>query len=127
MEYVRKAFARVSRLGARTVVLGSGPTRGFPEGFPKGEGLTVDFYHVAEEREDPAIVVAAAPHVRHVHFANPQGRVFPARPEEYDYRRFFDSLRAIGYAGRISIEARAADFGRDAPRAIAFLRSALLP
>ena len=87
-------------------------------------GLTVDFYHVAEEKEDPGIVIEAGPHVRHLHFANPQGRVFPARFEEYDYRRFFQSLRTIAYPGRISIEARATDFGAEAPRAIAFLRSA---
>lgn len=178
MDYVRKALGRVSRLGARTVVLGSGPARSFPEGFAKdaafrqlvafcrriapearardiviaiepqrpqesnlvnsvAEGLelvravddpafrlTVDFYHLAEVREDPAIVVEAAPFVRHLHMANPVGRVFPLRSEEYDYARFFASLRQIGYRGRMSIEGRAGDFAAEAPRAIAFLRSA---
>lgn len=37
--YVKKAFDRVSRLGARTVVFGSGPARSFPEGFPREEAL----------------------------------------------------------------------------------------
>jgi len=178
MDYVRKALARVSRLGATTVVLGSGPARNFPEGFPRdtafgqfaafckriapearalgiviaiepqrpqesnlvnsvAEGLelvravddpaiqlTVDFYHLAEVKEDPAIVVEAAPFVRHLHMANPVGRVFPLRSEEYDYAGFFDSLRRIGYRGRMSIEGRAGDFTAEAPRAIAFLRTA---
>jgi sugar phosphate isomerase/epimerase len=178
MDYVRKALARVSRLGATTVVLGSGPARSFPEGFPRetavqqfaafcrriapvarehgiviaiepqrrqesnlvnsvAEGLalvraiadpaiqlTVDFYHVAEEQEDPAIVVEAAPFVRHLHMANPRGRVFPLLPGEYDYTRFFASLRRAGYRGRMSIEGQAADFAKDAPRAITFLKTA---
>jgi sugar phosphate isomerase/epimerase len=160
-------------------VLGSGPARRVPEGFPKDEGfrqlvafcrrlapvarargitiaiepqrrqesnlinsvteglellraiddpaiqLTVDFFHVAEEKEDPAVVVAAGPHVRHLHMANPAGRVFPLRSEEYDYAGFFDSLRRIGYSGRMSIEARSTDFANEAPRAISFLRRAL--
>jgi sugar phosphate isomerase/epimerase len=179
MEYVRKALGRVSRLGATTVVLGSGPARNFPEGFPRetafrqlaafcrrlapearargvviavepqrrqesnlvnsvAEGLellravddasiqlTVDFYHLAEANEDPAVLLEAAPFVRHLHMANPAGRVFPLREEEYDYAPFFETLRRIDYRGRMSIEARSADLGAEAPRAIAFLRKAL--
>lgn len=87
--------------------------------------LTVDFYHLAEEKEDPQIVVTAGAHVRHVHMANPRDRVFPQRWEEYDYAGFFRSLRRIGYAGRMSLEARAADFAAEAPRALTFLRSVL--
>ena len=178
--YVKKALARVSRLGARTVVFGSGPARRVPEGFAKedafrqlvsfckrlapearahgitiaiepqrrqecniinsvAEGLelvravddpaiqlTVDFYHLAEEKEDPEVVVAAGPHVRHVHMANPRGRVLPLRSDEYDYAGFFDSLRRIGYSGRMSLEASAAtDFATEAPRSLTFLREAL--
>jgi sugar phosphate isomerase/epimerase len=176
--YVRKALTRVARLGARTVVLGSGTARRVPEGFPMEKGLdqfvgfcrrlapeaasrgitiaiepqrpqesnivnsvaealdvvravddpaiqlVVDFYHLAEVKEDPSIVVKAAPHVRHLHMANPTGRVFPLRFEEYDYAGFFRSLRQIGYEGRMSVEARSADFAAEAPRTIAFLRGA---
>lgn len=179
MAYVRKALDRVSRLGASTVTLGSGPARNFPEGFPKAEAyrqfvgfckrvgaearargitiaiepqrkqesnlinnvteglellktvndpnvqLTVDFYHVAEEQEDPAVVLAAKDYVRHVHMANPRKRVFPLRWEEFDYAPFFTNLRKIGYAGRISLEASSGDFAREAPIAIAFLKRAL--
>jgi len=179
MAYVRKALSRVARLGAETVVFGSGPARRVPDGFAMDEAfrqlvgfckrlapearsrgitiaiepqrkqecniinsvaeglelvravddpaiqLTVDFYHVAEEKEDPAIVVKAAEHVRHVHMANPVGRVLPLRAEEYDYARFFAALRQIGYAGRMSLEARSSDFAGEAPRSIAFLRGAL--
>ena len=86
--------------------------------------LMIDFYHLASEREDPAIVLRAREHLRHLHMANPQGRVFPLAWDEYDYAPFFANLRQIGYDQRISIEASAEDFPVDAPRAIALLRGA---
>jgi D-psicose/D-tagatose/L-ribulose 3-epimerase len=84
--------------------------------------LMVDFYHLASEKEDPAIIVRAAGHIRHLHTANPQGRVFPRRWDEYDYAPFFAALRAIGYDKRISVEASTTDLPADAPQAIALLR-----
>lgn len=86
--------------------------------------VMVDFYHLALEREDPAVLTRAR-RIAHVHFANPIGRVFPRDSSEYDYAGFFANLRKIGYRGRISIEARTSDLATDGPRAIAFLRSAL--
>jgi sugar phosphate isomerase/epimerase len=178
MAYVRKAFARLSRLGTGIVVFGSGGARRVPERFPKedafkqlvefgkriapearAQGLTiaieplrreetniinsaaeglelvqavddpnfqlmVDFYHLASEKEDPEIVVRAKEHIRHLHMANPQGRVFPLVWDEYDYAPFFARLREIGYDKRISVEASAKDFPSEAPQAIALLRRA---
>jgi sugar phosphate isomerase/epimerase len=86
--------------------------------------LMIDFYHLASEREDPAIVLKARAHIRHLHMANPQGRVFPQAWDEYDYAPFFANLRQIGYDKRISIEASTKDFPLEAPRAIALLRQA---
>ena len=176
--YVRRAFARLARLGTEIVVFGSGGARRVPDGFPKDEafkqlvefgkriapearahGLTVaieplrreetniinsaaeglelvraiddpnfqlmvDFYHLASEKEDPEIVVRAREQIRHLHMANPQGRVFPLEWTEYDYAPFFATLRKIGYARRISVEASAKDFPSEAPKAIALLRRA---
>lgn len=178
MAYVKRAFARLSRLGTEIVVFGSGGARRVPEGFSQEEafkqlvefgkriapearanGLTiaieplrrqetniinstaeglelvtaindpnfqlmVDFFHLASEKEDPAILVRAREHIRHLHTANPQGRVFPLRWEEYDYAPFFETLRQIGYQKRISVEASAKDFASEAPQAIALLRRA---
>ena len=178
MAYVKKAFARLSRLGTGIVVFGSGGARRVPEGFPKedafkqlvefgkriapearAQGLTIaieplrreetniinsaaeglelvkaiddpnfqlmiDFYHLASEKEDPEIVVRAREHIRHLHMANPQGRVFPLVWTEYDYAPFFAKLREIGYDKRISVEASAKDFPSEAPQAIALLRRA---
>jgi len=87
--------------------------------------LMVDFYHLASEKEDPAVVLRAGAHIRHLHMANPEGRVFPRRWEEYDYAPFFAALRQIGYDKRISVEASTKDLPAEAPLAIALLRGAL--
>ena len=55
--------------------------------------LMIDFYHLASEHEDPAIVLKASEHIRHLHMANPQGRVYPAEWEEFDYGPFFANLK----------------------------------
>jgi D-psicose/D-tagatose/L-ribulose 3-epimerase len=86
--------------------------------------LMVDFYHLASEKEDPAIIARAAEHIRHLHTANPEGRVFPRRWDEYDYAPFFAALRRIGYDKRVSVEASTQDLPADAPLAIALLRRA---
>ena len=178
LAYVRKAFARLNRLGVKILCFGSGGARRVPDGFPKEEafaqlvafgkriapearanGLTVvieplrrqetniinttaeglalvkavgdpnfqllvDFFHLASEKEDPAIILEARDHIRHLHMANPQGRVFPQQWEEYDYAPFFAMLRRIGYTGGISIEGSSKDVPGEAPRAIELLRRA---
>ena len=178
MAYIRKAFARLARLGTQIVVFGSGGARQVPDGFPKdqafqqlvafgkriapearargitvaveplrrqetniinsaAEGLTlvnaiddagfqlmIDFYHLASEKEDPAVILRARAHIRHLHMANPNGRVFPRKWDEFDYAPFFAALQKIGYDKRISVEASTQDFPTDAPLAIALLRRA---
>jgi len=178
MTYVRRAFDRVSRLGVRIIVFGSGGARQIPNSFsretafqqlasfchriaPEAEArgitvvieplrkqecnllntareglelvrdvshpnvqLLVDFYHMAAENEDPRIICDGREHIRHLHIANPVGRGFPLSWEEYDYASFFENLRWIEYAARISVEARASDFEQEAPRSIALLRRA---
>jgi sugar phosphate isomerase/epimerase len=86
--------------------------------------LMIDFYHLASEKEDAAIIVRAGAHIRHLHTANPEGRVFPRTWGEYDYAPFFAALRTIGYDKRISVEASTKDLPADAPLAIALLRRA---
>jgi sugar phosphate isomerase/epimerase len=178
MEYVKKAFDRVSRLGVGIVVFGSGGARAVAAGFSKEEAQTqlvdflrriapearaskitiaieplrqqecnivntaaeglalvkavndpaiqlmVDFYHLASEKEDAEVVVTAKDSIRHLHMANPAGRVFPLRWDEYDYAQFFAKLRQIGYDQRISVEAGSKDFAKEAPQTIALLRRA---
>jgi D-psicose/D-tagatose/L-ribulose 3-epimerase len=84
--------------------------------------LMVDFFHLASEHENPDIIVRAREHVRHVHMANPNGRVFPLAWNEFEYEPFFAALGRIGYGGRISIEASTKDLATEAPQSIALLR-----
>ena len=86
--------------------------------------LMVDFYHLSLEKEDPAILVEAAPYLTHIHIANPEGRVFPQELSEYDYSKFFQRLREIGYKGGISVEAKAENYETMAPKAISLIRTA---
>jgi len=86
--------------------------------------LMIDFYHLASEKEDPAIVLRAKDRLRHLHVANPQERVFPAKWEEFDYAPFFANLKKIGYDKRISVEGRTTDLAAQGPPAVALLRRA---
>jgi len=86
--------------------------------------LMIDFYHLASEQEDPAIVLRVKEHLRHLHVANPTGRVFPQKWEEFDYAPFFANLKAIGYDKRISMEGNTTDLAAQGPVTVALLRKA---
>jgi D-psicose/D-tagatose/L-ribulose 3-epimerase len=86
--------------------------------------LMIDFFHLASEHEDPAIVVEAKDHLRHLHMANPNGRVFPQQWGEFDYAPFFAKLKAIGYDQRISMEGSTTDLATQGPITVALLRKA---
>lgn len=85
--------------------------------------LVVDFYHLAFENEDPAVVREAAPWIAHLQIADPRERGYPRSEDgEPRYAQFFEALRDVGYRGRISIEAIASDFDGDAAAGRSFLR-----
>jgi sugar phosphate isomerase/epimerase len=86
--------------------------------------LVVDYYHLAEEGENPDILLEAGPLVVHTHIANPKGRVYPLSLDESPYGGFFSNLCKIGYQGRLSVEASTTDFAAQAPQSIALLRNA---
>jgi sugar phosphate isomerase/epimerase len=86
--------------------------------------LMIDFYHLASEHEDPAIVLRAKDHLVHLHVANPNGRVFPQKWDEFDYAPFFANLKAIGYDKRISMEGNTTDLAAQGPITVALLRRA---
>jgi D-psicose/D-tagatose/L-ribulose 3-epimerase len=87
--------------------------------------LVVDIYYLDQTHEDPSAMIAAKDYIRHFHFSNPNGRVFPARWDEYNYAPFFAALRQMNYQGGISIDAHTTNFPNDAPQTVAFLRDAL--
>ena len=85
--------------------------------------LIVDFYHLAFEHEDPAVILEARDMIVHLQIADPRERTFPTDDAgEARYGQFFQNLNTIGYQGRISIEANSKDVARDAPASIAFLK-----
>jgi len=83
--------------------------------------LMMDFYHLTVEKEDPEIILDAGAAVRHVHFAEANGRIFPRKPEDA-YVRFFSRLKEIRYQARCSIEAHTRDYRTDATRALRLLK-----
>jgi sugar phosphate isomerase/epimerase len=85
--------------------------------------IICDFFHLASEKEDPKILLKVKDRLVHLHFANEcNNRSFPHDANECPgYAPFFASLRAIGYQGRISIEAGTKDFVTDAPVALAVM------
>jgi D-psicose/D-tagatose/L-ribulose 3-epimerase len=90
--------------------------------------LTVDFYHLTFENEDPDVVLQAADYIAHVQIADPAKRGFPKDDAaEPRYRKFFDNLRQIGYRGRVSVEADSKDLPRDCGPALAFLKGMTAP
>ena len=86
--------------------------------------IIVDFYHLAFENEDPDVILGAKDLIVHLQLADPTVRGFP-RPDAADprYRRFFDNLRAIGYDGRLSIEANSSNVAGDCGPALTFLKA----
>ena len=178
MEYVRRALDRVSRLGVRLVVFGSGGARQVPEGFSKQEAfqqlvdfgkriapearsrnitiaieplrkqesniinnstealawvnavndpniqLMIDYYHFEVEKEDLSDILKVKDHLRHLHMANPNGRVMPLKWGEYNYGPFFAILRQIHYDRLISLEVSNSNLPVEGPQAIALLRRA---
>ena len=83
--------------------------------------LLVDYYHLVMEKENPEIILDAGSYIKHIHFANPAGRVYPIEAED-GYIRFMDLLKGVGYEGRISVEAYTKDFCHDAKRSVEILR-----
>ena len=83
--------------------------------------LLVDFYHLAFEKEDPRIILDTGDYIRHVHFAELEGRAFPKDIDD-SYVKFFDNLKEIGYEGRVSLEAGSNDFYSDAVISLTLLK-----
>jgi D-psicose/D-tagatose/L-ribulose 3-epimerase len=85
--------------------------------------IIVDFYHLAFEHEDPAVILDAGDMIVHLQIADPRERTFPVSDaEEPRYAAFFTNLRKIGYQGRISIEANSNDVEKDGRASLAFLK-----
>ena len=83
--------------------------------------LLVDYFHMAKDGEDCGIIRTARDWVQHAHFADPDGRAYPVE-HKAAFPEFFCALKAVGYTGRVSLEAGYQDFAAEAPRALQIMR-----
>ena len=87
--------------------------------------MIIDYYHMRVENEDLRIVETAKHDIVHLHFANPNGRLWPHDlSEDAEYKKFFQYLGNIGYSGGISVEGKGS-FDADGTATRAFFREAL--
>lgn len=86
--------------------------------------LLVDFYHMSQAKEQPDVLIdAGRDMVYHIHVAEPQTRRWPAPENGRTYEDFVNALKAIQYNRTISVEGKTMDMNRDAPQALACLKS----
>jgi sugar phosphate isomerase/epimerase len=174
--YLEKAFARVSELGVKTIVFGSGGARTIPENLAHSDAteqlaqilrlinsfavqhdITIaieplrkqecnivntyhealvlanladcsnvkcllDIFHLKEEKENISVIKIKPEQLAHVHFAEPDGRIFPVETNRQVYKSIFQHIRQTGYNQRISIEAYSSDFRNDAAKALRLMK-----
>jgi sugar phosphate isomerase/epimerase len=82
-----------------------------------GIGVLADLYHISVEGETYDGMIAAGDRLGHVHVADAD-RSAPGEGAPSDYAGFFRTLKRMGYAGTISIEARWRTTVRDELRGI---------
>lgn len=83
--------------------------------------LLIDYYHLSLENENPEIILEATPYLKHIHFADPEGRAYPREVKD-EYVTFINLLKHTGYEGRISIEALSKNFDHDAKHSVEVMR-----
>ncbi|MGC9454598.1 MAG: sugar phosphate isomerase/epimerase family protein [Phycisphaerae bacterium] len=83
--------------------------------------LLADTYHMAMEREPALNIRQAGALIAHAHCADSQGRV-PLGLGKEDHGAYFKALKAVGYDGGVSIEAKWSSFAKQLPRALQDLR-----
>jgi sugar phosphate isomerase/epimerase len=83
----------------------------------------LDSYHFWEEADSLDELSGCATCIRHVHVADPGGRLAPGESGSADYRPLFAILKAARYDGLISVEARGFDdIAGMGPRVLPFLK-----
>lgn len=89
----------------------------------KNVGLLLDLYHFCVENEDVGIIGSSLmEHLRHVHIAEENGKVYPIRSQYDKYKTLIDRLKLAGYNGTLSIEASYHEFAKDAVCALDILK-----
>lgn len=84
----------------------------------------VDSWHLWLENEPLENLAAAMKWIKHVHLADKDGRVAPGQSGKSDYVPFFKVLKAGGYDGRISVEAKFLDAPQSYGPVLAYIKDA---
>lgn len=82
----------------------------------------LDVFHLKEEKENISVIKIEPEQLAHVHFAEPDGRIFPVETNKQVYKSILQHIRQTGYNQRISIEAYSSDFRNDAAKALRLLK-----
>ena len=83
--------------------------------------VLADTYHMALGSEPLSALTMAGGLLKHVHIANAIGRKFPKEGDGERYADIFETLKEMGYEGRVSVEAGCDDFAKDAREAFKVL------
>jgi len=86
--------------------------------------VLADTYHMALGSEPFSAMTMAGGMLRHVHTANAIGRKYPKEGDGERYTEIFETLKGIGYEGRVSVEGGCDDFSKDAREAFKVLDAA---
>ena len=83
--------------------------------------VLADSYHMFKD-DEPMEHLRTVGRLNHVHVALREGRCYPTYAEG-QMRLFMNELRAIGYEGRVTIEASSRCFAYEGPLALHVLRN----
>lgn len=88
-------------------------------------GVLGDTYHMVAASEPYTALSHAGKRLWHMHICNSSNRQNPAIGDGGDYKEVFEALKAAGYDGRVSVEARWKDFPNQIGEAYQVLRTTL--
>ncbi|MCF0261825.1 MAG: sugar phosphate isomerase/epimerase [Sphaerochaetaceae bacterium] len=83
--------------------------------------VLADGFHMAKENEDYQILYQCGDDLLHSHIASREGRAFPVLPTAENVS-FIKTLKAVGYDGRLSIEAKTDKLEEDSLASIALIK-----
>lgn len=85
--------------------------------------VLADTFHMAMGSEPLSALTMAGSLLKHMHIANAIGRKYPKTGDGERYVEIFETLKEMGYEGRISVEAGCEDFSREARQAFEVLNA----
>lgn len=85
--------------------------------------VLADTYHMALGSEPLSALTMAGKQLKHIHIANAIGRKYPKEGDGERYAEIFETLKEMGYEGRVSVEAGCDDFSKDALEAFKVLNA----